>query len=89
MSNRLPVKTAFGYQTPFEGTYGEIPDLSLLRVWSCKTYLKIPKNYLRKDWRDKCTYGYFMGYSTEGEMGYKIYVPELKEIVTGVNCLFN
>ena len=30
-----------------------------------------------------------MGYSTEGEMGYNIYVPELKEIVSGVNCLFN
>ena len=30
-----------------------------------------------------------MGYSTEGEMGYKIYVPELKEIVSGVNFLFN
>ena len=47
------------------------------------------KNYLRKDWREKCTSGNLMGYSTEGEMGYKIYVPELKEIVSGVNCLFN
>ena len=89
ITNRLPTKTAFGYQTPFEGIFGEIPDLSLLRVWGCKTYLKIPKNYLRKDWREKCTSGYLMGYSVEGEMGYKIYVPELKEIVTGVNCLFN
>ena len=89
LTNRLPTKTALGYQTPFEGIYGEIPDLSVLRVWGCKTYLKIPKNYLRKDWREKCTSGYLMGYSTEGEMGYKIYVPELKEIVTGVNCLFN
>ena len=24
-----------------------------------------------------------------GVMGYKIYIPELKEIVIGVNCLFN
>ncbi len=30
-----------------------------------------------------------MGYYTEGEMGYKIYVPELKEIITGFNYLFN
>ncbi len=22
-------------------------------------------------------------------MGYKIYVPDLKEIIVGVNCLFN
>ena len=68
VTNRLPTKTAFGYQTPFEGVYAEVPDLSLLRVWGCKTYLKIPKNYLRKDWREKCTSGYLMGYSTEGEI---------------------
>ena len=30
-----------------------------------------------------------MGYSTEGEMGYKIYVPELKNVVVGVNCVLN
>ena len=28
-----------------------------------------------------------MGYSVDGVMGYKIYIPELKEIVIGVNCL--
>ena len=44
---------------------------------------------MRKDWRDKTLSGYFMGYSTEGEMGYKIYVPELKSVVVGVNCVFN
>ena len=33
ITNRLPTKTVFGYQTPYEGVYGEIPDLSLLRVW--------------------------------------------------------
>jgi hypothetical protein len=89
ITNRLPTKTAKGYQTPFEGVYKEIPDLSLLRVWGCKSYLKIPKTYMRKDWRDKTLSGYFMGYSTEGEMGYKIYVPELKSVVVGVNCVFN
>ena len=30
-----------------------------------------------------------MGYSVDGVMGYKIYIPELKEVVIGVNCLFN
>ena len=30
-----------------------------------------------------------MGYSVDGVMGYKIYILELKEIVIGVNCLFN
>ena len=30
---RLPTKTAHGYITPFEGVYGEVPDLSHLRIW--------------------------------------------------------
>ena len=89
ITNRLPTKTVFGYQTPYEGVYQETPDLSMLRVWGCKSYIKIPKTYLRKDWRDKCQSGYLMGYSEEGEMGWKLYIPELKDIVVGVNCTFN
>ena len=58
-------------------------------MWGCKTYLKIPKNYIRKDWREKALSGYLMGYSTDGEMGYKVYLPELKDTVVGVNCVFN
>ena len=80
ITNRLPTETADGYQAPYESLYKEVPDLSLLRVWGCKTYLKIPKNYMRKDWREKCTSGYLMGYSVDGEMGYKIYAP--KHILT-------
>ena len=51
--------------------------------------VKIPKTYLRKDCREKCTSGYLMCYSAKGKMGYKIYVPEVKEVVVGVYCLFN
>ena len=49
---RLPTQTAKGYTTPWEADYGEVPDLSNLRIWGCKTYLKIPRNYVQKDWRD-------------------------------------
>ena len=30
-----------------------------------------------------------MGYSVEGEMGWKLFIPELKATVVGVNCTFN
>ena len=80
---RLPTKTAHGYITPFEGVYGEVPDLSHLRIWGCKTYLKMPENYHRKDWRDKAFTGYFIGYNEPGAMGYQVYVPDLKEAVVG------
>jgi hypothetical protein len=86
---RLPTKTAHGYITPFEGVYGKVPDLSHLRIWGCKSYLKLPKNYQRKDWRDKCFSGYFIGYSEPGEMGYRLFIPELRETVVGVHVTFN
>ena len=75
--------------TPYEGVYGELPDLSHLRIWGCKAYIKIPKNYQRKDWREKPFTGHFIGYSEPGEMGYKVYVPDLREVVVGVNVTFN
>ena len=86
---RLPTTTARGYMTPWEAVYGVVPDISNIRVWGCKTYLKVPRNYIRKDWREKVFSGYLMGYSTIGEVGYKIYVPDFQEIITGVNCTFN
>ena len=30
-----------------------------------------------------------MGYSVEGEMGWKLFIPELKATAVGVNCTFN
>ena len=60
---RLPTRTARGYMTPWECVYEEVPDLAHLRIWGCKAYLKIPKDYLRKDWRDKAFTRYFVGYS--------------------------
>ena len=62
---------AFGYITPEEALTHITPDLSHLRVWGCKAYLRMPRNNLLKDFRDKTYSGYFMGYSTEGAMGYK------------------
>ena len=76
---RLPTTTAKEYMTPWETVYDDVPDISNIRVWGCKTYLKVPKNYIRKDWREKVFAGYLMGYSTIGEVGYKIYVPDFKK----------
>ena len=89
ITNRLPTKTSFGYITPEEALTHITPDLSHLRVWGCKAYLRMPRNNLLKDFRDKTYSGYFMGYSTEGAMGYKLFIPDLKEIVVGVHVIFN
>ncbi len=60
--------------------YKEISDLFQLRVWGFKTYYKFPKAYLRKDFRNKCYVGYLMGYSDEGKVGYKVFIPDLNEV---------
>ncbi len=86
---RLPTKTAKGYMIPWECVYGEPPNLAHLRIWGCKAYLRMPKNYLRKDWRDKTFSGFFIGYSEEGEVGYRLYIPDFKEVLVGVNVTFN
>ena len=83
ITNRLPTKTSRGYRTPFEGVFASVPNLSNLRVWGCKTYIKLPTNYLKKDYRDKSFTGYLMGYSTEGIIGNRVYVPDLKELIVG------
>ncbi len=54
-----------------------------------KAYLKLPKDYHRKDWRDKAFTGYFVGYSEAEAMGYRLYIPDLRESVVGVNVTFN
>ena len=68
---------------------GEPPNLAHLRIWGCKAYLKMPKNNARKDWREKVFSGYFIGYSDEGEVGYRLYIPNFKEVLVGVNVTFN
>ena len=88
-TNRLPTKTIQGYITPIEALTKHRPDLSHLRIWGCKAYVKLPRNYSRKDFKDKSLVGHFIGYSKEGEIGYKVFIPEHKVIVVGVHVLFN
>ena len=52
ITNRLPTKTSNGYMTPFEGVYKLIPDLSSTGM-GCKSYMIMPKNYLKKDNRSR------------------------------------
>jgi hypothetical protein len=89
ITNHLPTKTSKGYISPEEFLKGVPPDISHFRVWGCQTFARKPRNYLRKDLSDKTYSGYFIGYSTEGEIGYKIWVPSLKEVVISIHCNFN
>ena len=89
ITNLLPTKTAKGYISPEEFLKGEPPDISHLRIWGCRAYARKPRNYLRKDLSEKVYSGYLIGYSVDKEIGYKIWVPSLKEVVISVHCNFN
>ena len=81
--------TAYEDSARIYDTLRGVPDLSHLRIWGCKAYLRLPKNYIRKDWRDKTFSGYFIGYNEPGEMGYRLFIPDLRDTVVGVNVTFN
>ena len=89
ITNHLPTKTARGYISPEEFIKGQPPDISHFRVWGCQTFVRKPRNYLRKDLSEKVYNGYFIGYSTEGEIGYKVWIPRLKEVIISIHCKFN
>ncbi len=56
-------------------------------MWGCESYITIPKTYRRKDFRDKCRL--FDGILRRRSDGVQDICPDLKEIIVGVNCLFN
>ena len=49
---------------------------------------KNKSNFL-KGLRNESFVWYFIGYSEDGAFGYKIFVPDLREILVGVHVLFN
>ena len=50
---------------------------------------KMPKTYLKKDYRDKAFTGHLIGYAEESAMGYELYIPDLQETIVVVYCTFN
>ena len=89
ITRRLPTKTAFGWMSPHEAVPGgTVPDLSRLRIWGCKAYVKQPRGSLRKDWEDKARIGYFVGYSEE-KMGHTVWLPQYNTEETSVHVLFD
>ena len=52
----------------------------------CKAYLTKPKSELRKDLRDKIFVEYFIEYNENGAIGYKMFVPNSKEILLAATC---
>ena len=60
-----------------------MPDLKEVIVRVHCTFKELIPSYLRNDYQDKSFTGHLSGYSEQGAMGYKIYVPDLREAIVG------
>ena len=69
-----------GLEIPQELWTGSKPNYDKLRIFSCETYTLIPKEDRRKLEliSRKCV---FLGYGPDGEIGYRLWDSEHKQIV--------
>ena len=59
-----------------------------LRVFGCKSFVHV-RAELRNKLDAKSMKGLFMGYGEEGEMGYRIWIPQLKKVIRSWDVVFN
>ena len=59
-----------------------------LRIFDCDAFVCI-RPVLRSKLDTKYMKGIFMGYGDEDEMGYKIWLPQLKKVTRSRNVVFN
>ena len=73
--------------SPFEKLYGKKPDFSILRIFGCIAWVRIPKEKRKKlDKQSKELV--FIGYSPE-KQGYKLYDPKLNKVVYSRDVIFD
>jgi len=74
------------FHTPFEGWFGNVPDLGHVRVWGCVAMVHVPGEKTKKlDGRsEKCV---FMGYCLT-EKQYKGYNPQTKHMFSTRDDIF-
>ena len=67
---------------------GRKPNYDKLRIFGCEAYALIPKDDRRKlePRSRKCV---FLGYGLEGEIGYRLWDPEHRQIVRSSDVVFN
>ena len=80
--------TPLGLQIPQEIWTGSKPNYDKLRIFGCEAYALIPKEDRRKlePRSRKCV---FLGYALDGEIGYRLWDPEHRQIIRSSNVVFN
>lgn len=84
-STDLPQKRLDG-KTPYEAWYGSKPGVKHLRVFGCKTHVKLNGPGVKK-LSDRSVQMVFLGYE-EGTKGYRVYDPVQKKLHASRDVVF-
>ena len=84
--NRSPTAALKGV-TPYELWYGKKPDVSILKVFGCKTYVHVPDEKRKGKLQRKSIPCIFVGYPFN-ENGYKLYNPETRKMLRSRDVIF-
>ena len=87
LHNRSPSRP-LGGMTPFQARHGKKPNLSYLRVPSCRAYVHIPKDKRKGKLADHGMRGYLVGYSAAPSL-YKIFDPATRRVITARDVVFD
>ena len=85
--NRSPNKSLKN-GIPEEVWSGKPASYDHLRIFGCDAFVHV-RSELRNKLDAKSTMGIFMGYGDEGEMGYRIWLPQSRKIVRSRDVVFN
>ncbi|MCO5589501.1 hypothetical protein L7F22_043468 [Adiantum nelumboides] len=85
--NRSPNSTLKN-DIPEEVWSGKLASYDHLRVFVCEAFVHV-RNDLRTKLDVKSMQGLFLGYGEEGEMGYRIWLPQYKKVVRSRDVVFN
>ena len=87
MINRSPNKK-LDLKVAEEVWSGKPPSYKHLRVFGCEAYCHIPKEF-RDKLAPKSKKCIFLGYGDSGEMGYKLWDPEARNIIRSNDVFFD
>lgn len=76
VNDMLPRQTTLGFMSPYQAWTGRLPDVSVLRVWGCECFVKMPRNQIRKDQSERALVGHYIGNSIN-PIGYIVHVPSM------------
>ena len=73
-------------KTPFELAFGTVPDVSNLRIFGSKAYVKTPTSFVDK-LDPRCKQGVLVGYTSMSK--YRIFIPEENKVIITTDLIID